>query len=262
MKVLLAISSYSNKQQQYLYRILEEYNNMNYNIDCYIYTTTDANNNISNYKNLNIIQIINPLSIGENNAWAHRKLFIENKNNYDLFIYTENDHLITQNNIETFLKVTNELPKDKITGFIQYELKPNDNNKYTIVLIKGQKNRRERAFIVDTDIVINNKHYFEIQNRHQGCYILTKEQLAYVINTNQYKDKYYGNEPYGNMESICTQPYLCYHKIFPYNELQDLFIHHLPNKYINNVQKYTTYGTLSLEELKKYENKYLKDAFL
>lgn len=262
MKILLAISSYSINQQQYLYRILSEYNNMSYNIDCIIYTTIDANNDITPYTNLNITQIINPLSIGESNAWNHRKYFKEHKNDYDLYIYTENDHLITQTNIETYLKLTNILPSDKQISLLQYEMKPNDNNKYTIVLIKGQKNRRERAFIVDTDIVIDDKHYFEIQNKHTGCYILTKSQLNHIIDSNQYNERYNGNEPYGNMETLCLSGLSLYHKIISYNELDNLLVHHLPNKYINKVAKYTQFGTLSINELKQYENKFLKDVFI
>ena len=260
MKVLLAISSYGTNQQQYLHRILDEYNNMPYNIDCYIYTT--QNNNTDKYKNLNITQIINPLSIGEGNAWAHRKLFKENKDKYDLYIYTENDHLLTQTNIETYLSLTNELPDNKMISFLQYELKSNNDTKYSIVLIKGQQNRRERAFIVDTDIVINDKHYFEIQNKHCGLYILTNKQLNHIISNNRYEESYRVGSPYGNMETLCLSGLDLYHKIISYDELDNLLVHHLPNKYINSVSKYTQYGTLSIDELKQYKNKNLKEVFL
>jgi len=253
MKILVCISSYGLKQQNHLYTLLEEYNKMSFNIDVIVYTTLD-NNIKDKYNNLKITEIINSDSIGENNAYLHRKDVISNKDNYDLFIYTENDHLITQANIDTYLKVSENLDNTNyITGFIQYELKPNNDTKYTIVMIKNFD--RERANFTNKKIMINNKKYFSIQNLHQGSWILTKSQLDKCINSGNFKT-HQTHGGYGLMESACTDPYsICgFKKVFPYEDLENLFIHHLPNKYINTVERFVTFGTLSLNDMLKYKD--------
>ncbi|MGZ3611690.1 MAG: class I SAM-dependent methyltransferase, partial [Ktedonobacteraceae bacterium] len=54
--------------------------------------------------------------------FGHKKLFAENVNRYDLFIYTEDDTLIRKENILSYLRATEELGEDLLPGFIRYEL--------------------------------------------------------------------------------------------------------------------------------------------
>jgi hypothetical protein len=54
--------------------------------------------------------------------FGHKKIFTERLEDYDLFIYSEDDTLITWKNIESFLQLTKVLPGSDISGFLRYEL--------------------------------------------------------------------------------------------------------------------------------------------
>ena len=54
--------------------------------------------------------------------FAHKRIFAEQSELYDLFVYNEDDILITQRNLEAFLRATASLGKDEIAGFIRSEM--------------------------------------------------------------------------------------------------------------------------------------------
>ena len=51
--------------------------------------------------------------------FGHKKIFSERIEDYDLFIYSEDDVLVTWKNIQTFLHLTKMLPKNDICGFLR-----------------------------------------------------------------------------------------------------------------------------------------------
>src|SRR5690242_6563867 len=62
----------------------------------------------------------NPWSL----PFAHRALFAERRDRYDLFIYSEDDTLVRQGNIEAFLEASQMLRADEIAGFLRSEVDP------------------------------------------------------------------------------------------------------------------------------------------
>ena len=102
-----------------------------------------------------------------------RQTIYENKENYDLFIFTENDILITEKNIDAFLKATKILPEKYIAGFFRYEkykkglFFPDDHNPH--------KWDKKSVFKIGDYV------FAHFRNVHQACYVLTKEQLNQVI---------------------------------------------------------------------------------
>ena len=54
-------------------------------------------------------------------AFVHRQHMMEQADNYDLFIYSENDVLIREENLEAYLRVTERLPPEYLSGFLRYE---------------------------------------------------------------------------------------------------------------------------------------------
>ena len=115
MKILVVIASYGLKNQAYLRRLIDEYTSMSYGIDIVI---------LSNIPKELGSDIEVRVGLPAKNPWSlpfgHKKLFAERIDEYDLFIYSEDDTLIKQENIDAFLKVTKVLPENEIAGFLRY----------------------------------------------------------------------------------------------------------------------------------------------
>ena len=46
--------------------------------------------------------------------FAHKQVFADRLNNYDLFLYSEDDVLVTEKNIRAFLRAVDVLPENEI----------------------------------------------------------------------------------------------------------------------------------------------------
>src|SRR6266566_3832956 len=113
MKVLVTIASYGTTNDQYVSRVIEEYRTMRYAVDFVVLSNIPKNLGPD-------IQVVvglpskNPYSL----PFGHKKILAGRVSDYDLFIYSEDDILITQRNIEAFLRATEVLPENEIAGFL------------------------------------------------------------------------------------------------------------------------------------------------
>ena len=161
-------------------------------------------------------------------AFAHKRIFAERLEFYDLFIYTEDDNLVTQRNIDAFLRVTDVLPKNELAGFLRTEMDlegkihfPEVRNQYhwdaASVCCKG-----EYTFAFFTD-------------DHAGCYALTKEQLRQAIASGGFLVPFHELK-YPPLETAATDPYTqCgFRKMMCISHFQDFLIPHLSNKSVGN----------------------------
>lgn len=143
-------------------------------------------------------------------------------NKYDLFVYSENDHLITEKNIDAFVGHQAMLPPGFVSGFIRYEFRNGEG----ILLDPNPAFGR----------VIDNNYgaYFSLVNNHQGCWLLTRDQLAHCIDSGEFLHKG-GRGPYGGLEQGATDPYnRCgLKKVLPTDieQLKNHLILHMPIKY-------------------------------
>ena len=253
MKILVCISNYGNHQLEYLREVIQEYNRMasdGLSVDIIIDTTVPIDfGQVSN--RLNIAQQMHDPTIGKGLVFAHRPHVIERYDSYDLFIYTENDILITLKNIKAFLNISHQIPGNYITGFLRYEIKQEDKKKYLIDA------HPQRPIILQNTININGIDYISLANFHQGGWILTRRQLKQVLNsggffTAPHRSKKF-TQVYDTLESGATDIYtLCGFaaKLLPVGELSSLMVHHLPNKYVNSGGEWENPGPLTLDQLK------------
>ena len=109
MNILVAIANYGLKNQAYLQKLIDEYKSMSYSVDIVVLS------NIPKELDPDIEVIV---GLPAKNPWSlpftHKRIFAERSKYYDLFIYSEDDILIKQKNIEAFLKVQAILPDDEI----------------------------------------------------------------------------------------------------------------------------------------------------
>lgn len=224
MKMLVVIASYGCANDRHLLRVLAEYRSMPYATN--IIVLSNASKNLGS--DITVI-----VGLPNKNPWslpfAHKQIFADRVDDYELFVYSEDDMLITERNIEAFLKATTVLGNDEIAGFLRFERLENGTRSYPDVHlgyhwdVQTVRSRGDRTWA-----------YFT--NEHAASYILTQSQLRRGIDSGGYLV-----EPHeGKYDLLCaaaTDPYTqCgMQKLICVSHIEDFLIHHLPNKYVGKL---------------------------
>lgn len=222
MKVLVAIANHGIKNAIYLEKVLDEYRSMaKYSLEIVVFS------NIPKIFGSDIEVIVGlPTKDPWSLPFAHKALFAERMQKHDLFIYSEDDTLITERNIDAFIRMTKILPVEYVAGFLRYEI-VETGTKYF--------NDFHNHFHWDPNSVlkIDGNIFAFYTNEHSACYMLMQGQLQSAINSGGYllpprKGRY------GTPETAATDPYTrCgLKKLICISHLNDFLVHHLPNVYI------------------------------
>lgn len=221
MNILIAIANYGTKNISFLKKLILHYKSLPYQI--HICLLTERRKDIDS----SVEQII---AIPNKNPWslpfAHKTLFADRLHLYDLFIYSEDDTLISQINIEAFLWASSVLETNDIPGFLRIEIGP-DNKTYISTMhshyhwdMSSFCNRGGETFA-----------YFT--NEHSACFILTREQLSKAISSGGFLVKPHEGI-YDMLCTAATDPYTqCgFRKLICISRLDDFLVQHLPNNYV------------------------------
>lgn len=166
-------------------------------------------------------------SIGQGLPYVHRRLFMERRGKYDVYLYLENDLLMPPTALKHWLELTGRLPDDYVTGFVRYELK---DGKQWLIDIAHPWHDKHVAFGLHK---VNGVTVFCPENVHAGCYALTAAQLEHAIRSGGYVTKPH-TRPYKVLEQGATDPYTqCGFraKVLPL-DFEPLLVHHMPDKYV------------------------------
>lgn len=222
LKVKVAITNYGSTQLEFLSQVVEGFrNNKRHQFDITVYTTVPVE----------YPYVLHPESVGRGLPFTNRRDMIRSLPDYDLFIYNENDHLITEDNIEAFIEHSRTLPDGKVSGFIQYEV--NMAGKKVLVGLNSH--------VMNGQALVENgtPTTFEGRNRHQGCWILLQKDFDRAIKSGGFVEFPHVG-PYGDLEQGASDPYTqCgLTKVFPtdFALCERLLIHHLPDKYVKMPQ--------------------------
>jgi trans-aconitate methyltransferase len=224
LKVLVAIASYGTSNDQYLNRIIQEYRSMRY--DVHIVVLSNIHKPVPEGVELRVgLPAKDPWSL----PFAHKAIFADRIDSYDVFIYSEDDVLITERNVQAFLEAYEVLPAQEIAGFLRFETGPKGEISYPEV--HHRYHWEPRSVCTRGD---NLFAYFT--NEHAACYVLTREQLRRAIASGGFL-----LEPHsGRYDMLCaaaTDPYTrCgLKKMIGISRLSDFLVHHLPNKYVGKL---------------------------
>lgn len=245
LKVMLCIPHYGSSNRTYLLNCLREYNSYKkYKIDCYLDVTDSIE--LSEYNNMKIFVSRHDKSVGMELTLKHREKMVSKLNDYDVFLYAEDDILITEDNIDSWLAIQGTLPNSFICGFLRYEQKENNPYKFlfdTHPTHSVHRYGKETMEIFKSGFLIDGKKYLEPYNIHQGCYILKKEMLSSVINSGKYLEN--GNHYVGILEGAASNVfYKCgLIRVLPAKGIQKLLVHHSCNKYIKKLSHFYTENT-------------------
>jgi 2-polyprenyl-3-methyl-5-hydroxy-6-metoxy-1,4-benzoquinol methylase len=224
VRILVVVANYGLKNNQYLEPILAGYRAMTYDVD--IVLISDVPKKFS--PDIEII-VGMPTKDPHSLPFAHKKIFADRRNQYDLFIFTEDDILITEKNIEAFMWATRVLPKHYLAGFLRYEIYPDGSKNYD--------GAHHRYHWVPASVMNEGGDVFaSFSNTHSACYFLTKDHLAKAIESGGFLV----DPPmikYGLIELNATHPYTqCgFEKVICISRLPDFSVLHLPNTYLGRL---------------------------
>jgi SAM-dependent methyltransferase len=220
MKILVAIANYGTKSNQYLCRLVEEYRAMPFAVDIVV---------LSNIPKQVAPDIEVIVGLPSRDPWSlpfgHKAVFAARSKDYDLFIYSEDDVLVTERNIRAFLHACTVLSENELAGFIRFEQSPDGGRSFPDVHghfhwdPSSVRSRGECTFAFFT-------------NEHAGLYMLTREQLKRAIDSGGFLV-----EPHqGKYDLLCaaaTDPYTqCgSRKLVCISQIDDFLVHHVPDKY-------------------------------
>jgi len=224
MRVLVAIASYGERNDEYLRRLIAEYRSMSFPV--HIIVLSDRQKDVGPEIELVVgLPTSDPCSL----PFAHRNLFAKRLNDYDVFIYSEDDTLITEKNIESFVQLSDVMPDDELPGFLRFEHDDSGNIGYP---------EFHGHYHWDTASVRKRGEYTLacFTNLHSACYALTREQLKRAIESGGFLVKPH-QEKYDLCCSAATDPYTqCgFQKLMCISHLGNFLVHHLSNKYVGTL---------------------------
>lgn len=163
------------------------------------------------------------------NPWTlpfpHKQIFAGRLEAYDLFLYSEDDVLVTETNIRAFLRETQVLPESEIPGFLRFEEGPQGRN---YPEIHGHFHWDSASVEKRGD---STWAFFTCE--HSACYLLTQQQLRRAIESGGYLVGPHQGK-YDLLCSAATDPYTqCgFRRLLCVSGIDDFLVHHLPNKYV------------------------------
>jgi 2-polyprenyl-3-methyl-5-hydroxy-6-metoxy-1,4-benzoquinol methylase len=224
IRALVVIASYGQKNLPFLRRIIQTYLGMSMDVD--VVVCSEAPKELGpEVKVIVGLPSCNPWSL----PFAHKAVFAENAERYDVFIYTEDDMEVGEDKIHYFLRAAAVMEPDEIPGFLRYEVAPDGTKLLTDVHgafhWKAESVRRRGDYTVA-----------EFSNEHAGFYILTRAQLKRAIASGGFLRAPYEGR-YGLPETAATDPYMCcgFRKVICISALEKFLIRHMSNLYVGRL---------------------------
>jgi len=268
MRILVCIPSWGTKNSSHLNRILSEYDDIaqKYDVDILLFLTDDLD--VSRHNNVNIKKIFFPREIKYLLVHQYKRYMSARLNKYDIFIYSEDDILISKKNIDSFMSLSKDLSgTNLVPSFIRYEIKKGDKYKYLIDLHPGNatsrygtllsrfiafKNRYFKGNIIFRVHHLTDSVYIEPNNLHSGCFILDRNQLRVAIESGNFQKGPRGGYC-GVLESAASDIYYrcSLQKVYPLDKLESLLVHHLPDKYVTELGEKYKYNKATVPNPKK-----------
>jgi len=117
VRVLVVIASFGEKNLEFLRKIIRDYRSMA--MDVHLVVISEAPKKLDPG-----VEVV--VGLPGRNPWslpfAHKRIFVENIDRYDLFVYSEDDIGVKEQSIRAFLQATADLEPDEIAGYVRYEI--------------------------------------------------------------------------------------------------------------------------------------------
>ncbi len=190
MKIYYSTAIWAHEQEDFLRQCLTKWEAMPHEVHAHVDCT--VNLDFTDFKTP-VTQYLNPYEEHKKytQTWHHRARMMTVLDDYDLFVYAEDDILITEENINYYLIETERLPPDKIISFIRVQ-----EDAGSIDCVEWKANE-----------AIRGKEYFTLNLGHySACFMLNQQQMktAFKNGLPLKRDK---DTPYGVPEQAAWGPY-------------------------------------------------------
>jgi 2-polyprenyl-3-methyl-5-hydroxy-6-metoxy-1,4-benzoquinol methylase len=224
VRLLVAIASYGDGHLEFLGRIIHMYQSMDMDVDVVVFS--EAAKELGPE-----VEVV--VGLPSKNPWtlpfAHKAVFARQVEQYDLFVYSEDDIGVSEGQIRAFLSAADQLAQDEIAGFLRYEV--DESGKRFVAEPWGHYHWKPESVKVRGTCTIA-----EFTNEHAGFYILTQAQLRRAIASGGFlRGPCRGR--YGWPETAATDPYTnCgFRKVICISDLENFLVHHMSNRYANGL---------------------------
>lgn len=222
MDILAVLVNYGTEQLNYLQQVVTELKSFNkYNVSVVVHSNIPLDE-IEGIDETYVVELddfqLLPMTC--------RQTIDHNREQFDYFIFSENDHLWKEHHVDKYIEYEKILPSSRISGLIQYE--------------EDSTGRFYPAYHAHYDWDYNSveeyggKKFAHFTNIHQASFILSKSKLE-QIRKKQNFNQFFSNDHYSVKCKTNTDIYghAGMKKLICISEFDENLIHHLPNIYIN-----------------------------
>lgn len=224
MKILVVIANYGTKGRKYLTRVLAEYRSMPWSVRVVVLSNIpkDLGPGVE-------VAVGLPAKDPRSLPFGYKKVFAQCAQDYDLFIYSEDDVLITERNLRAFLRATELLPPEYIAGFLRTEVSAEGKRYYSTI-------HAHYHWDANSVMKLDDCSFARYTNEHSGCFVFTKAQLAKAMKSPGFLLGFRKGR-YGYLETAATDPYTQsgFKKVICISHLGDFCLPHLPNLYCGKI---------------------------
>lgn len=222
--MLVAVANHGTKNRGLLDVLLAEYRSMDFDVDLVVLSDVpkDLGDDVE-------VLVGAPTSDPWSLPFAHRRLFAERADDYDLFVYSEDDTHVTQRNLEAFLAVDALLGDDEVPGFLRYEVDPAGTRSYSSI-------HSTYRWLPESVVRRGTEAFASFSNAHSGCTVLSRRQLRRAIASGGYLVAPHNGE-YDMLVSAGVDPYTqCgLTRLVCVSRVDDFLLHHLSNAYLGRM---------------------------
>ncbi|MBL4770047.1 MAG: methyltransferase domain-containing protein [Planctomycetes bacterium] len=225
MKILVAIANHGTKNRGYLDRLLAEYRSMPWQVHIVVLSDapkTDLGEDVE-------VLVGAPLEDPWSLPFAHRTLFVERQDDFDLFIYSEDDTLLTTRNLQAWMDVQPRLADDQILGFLRFETYRDGELSYCGVHYHYHWNP-------ESVVRVGGETLAHFTNEHSALSVLNRKQLKHCIASGSFDVPAHQGR-YDMLVSAASDPYTqCgLQRLICTSRLEDFLLCHLPNVYLDRI---------------------------
>jgi SAM-dependent methyltransferase len=222
-RILMAIASHGTGQDHFLKKVVGEYRKLPTHVRVVVLSNLDKP--VEGAEVLVGLPSPDPYSL----PFAHRKLFVENVEDYDLFIYAEDDTLFTGNHIEAFFEAQSKLRADEIPGFIRSEISPEGETFITSI-------HHHFRWIPGSVVERGGELFARLSNEHSGGFMVTRKQLKKAIASGGFMVSPHA-EKYGMLETAASDLYTqCgFRRLMCLSRIKEFIVRHLADKYYEHM---------------------------
>jgi hypothetical protein len=230
MKILSTIASYSGNSNKYIKTVTNELSKVS---DVVVFSPE-----IINVENVHTE--IRSKDLGHALVFEPRQYIIDHLNDYDYFLYNEDDIFISAECLKFAIEINEKLIKHNIqynVGMLRYELENNvpefvDLSPYNSVHLGGNG----VSDIIRYVTRISSEYYFNAWNPHSGNFLLSRDQVKLL-----HDNGHFSTTPQSTFAGILESGATGFHNVMlkytPVTNYKQLMVHHMSNKYIFNPVK-------------------------